>query len=469
MSSTVVLVDQPVNIDLTINVSSRCGLDGAMYSGQMDSTWISAAEAARLLEVTRETIYAYVSRGYVRSQTKPGGSRERRYSRDDVERLRRRTDARRDPDKAAARTLRWGLPVLESSITLIDDDTLYYRGHDAVTLARTRSLEDVAALIWTGSVATVLGPPSGSRSPSGPPSRSGPARDVSFIARAQAALASASTRDPFAFDLRPESVAQCGWRILDLLTHVATSATSATRTERADAATARNATGSDSRGHPGGAAESVDRTLSRAWRAGTRGADVLRSALILCADHELNVSSFTARCVASAGADPYAVVIAGLAALGGTRHGGIGARVDAMLDSLRHTRDLRGALTERLRRGEPLYGFGHPLYRTGDPRAKALLDLLHDRYATSAELAFVTTVIEAAGAVLRESPNIDFALAATARVLRLPSGSALTLFALGRTIGWIGHAIEQYATGQLIRPRAKYVGVQPGVDAKLRL
>jgi len=67
----------------------------------------------------------------------------------------------------------------------------------------------------------------------------------------------------------------------------------------------------------------------------------------------------------------------------------------------------------------------------------------------------------AANALIRDKPNLDFALAAVARVLRLPAGSPLMLFAIGRTIGWIGHAIEQYATDQLIRPRAKYVGVPP--------
>ena len=70
-------------------------------------------------------------------------------------------------------------------------------------------------------------------------------------------------------------------------------------------------------------------------------------------------------------------------------------------------------------------------------------------------------VADAATAATGEKPNVDFALAALARVLRLPPGSALTLFAIGRTIGWIGQAIEQYATGQLIRPRAKYVGATP--------
>jgi citrate synthase len=138
-----------------------------------------------------------------------------------------------------------------------------------------------------------------------------------------------------------------------------------------------------------------------------------------------------------------------------------------MLAALRRARPLHGAsrlrhaLAERLRRGERLDGFGHPLYPRGDPRATAILDLLGERYPASPEQAFVAELVDAAAAAIREQPNLDFSLAALARVLRLPPGSPLTLFAIGRTIGWIGHAIEQYATGQLIRPRAKYVGVVP--------
>src|SRR4029450_11605551 len=120
-----------------------------------DHSWIGAAEAARLLRVSRTPLYAYVSRGYVRSQATAGAARERPYSRDDIERLRRRTEARRDPDKAAARSLQWGLPVLESSIAFIDGRRLYYRGHDAVELARFQSVAGIASLVWTGRVDAV--------------------------------------------------------------------------------------------------------------------------------------------------------------------------------------------------------------------------------------------------------------------------------------------------------------------------
>jgi citrate synthase len=206
---------------------------------------------------------------------------------------------------------------------------------------------------------------------------------------------------------------------------------------------------------------SIDVALGRAWKLDDRDIAIVRAALILCADHELNVSSFTARCVASAGSNPYAVVIGGLAALEGPRHGGAGARVEAMLESVRKSRDLAGAIQARLQRGEPIEGFGHPLYPDGDPRAKALFELLRAAYAKSPELAFMLAFGRAASDAGRGHPNLDFALTAVSRVLRLPAGSPIVLFAAGRTIGWIGHAIEQYATGQLIRPRAKYVGERP--------
>src|SRR5690349_20668529 len=105
----------------------------------MNPEWISASEAARRLNVSRPTLYAYVSRGFVRSQPSSAGSRQRRYAREDIERLRQRSDERRAPDKAAAHALQWGMPVLESAITLIDNGRMYYRGRDVATLAATWS------------------------------------------------------------------------------------------------------------------------------------------------------------------------------------------------------------------------------------------------------------------------------------------------------------------------------------------
>ena len=407
-----------VNIDSIINMEAK------------KAAWLDAGEAVAALGVSRATLYAYVSRGRIRSEATPGGERRRRYSRDDIERLAARSRERRNPEKAAEQALHWGLPILESAITLIADERIYYRGHDASVCARERSVADVAALLWTGAAdGAVLAAPPHART------KRGGTTDMPFIAAAQSALALASSADPLAYDLRPHAVTRTGWRILWLLTRLA-------------AGDYRNAS-------------TIDATLAAAWGV-PRSADLLRAALVACADHELNVSTFTARCVASAGASPYNVVIAGLAALEGTKHGGATARMDASWDTLRRSGDLRAALTERLRRGELIEGFGHPLYPGGDPRAALLLSLLPKGKAAS----FARELAAAAKAVLGEAPTVDFALVAVARALALPAGAALTLFAIGRTIGWIGHAIEQYAASAMIRPRAKYVGVTPVDSAR---
>ncbi len=391
-----------------------------------NDAWVSATEAIEMLGVSRATLYAYVSRGRIRSEATAGNTRNRRYSRDDIERLRARTDERRNPGKAAEHALHWGLPILESAITLIAEGHIYYRGRDAAELARTSSLADVAALLWTGSADGGAQLATAAK----PAATKGRDADAPFVARAQATLALAAAKDPLGYDLRPRTVAQTGWRILQALATVAANGS------------AREPT--------------IDATLAKAW--GVRAAaPLLRTALILCADHELNVSTFTARCVASAGASPYGIVIAGLAALEGVKHGGTTGRIEALWDSLRRSADLRAALAERLRRGERIDGFGHPLYSGGDPRATVLLAML----PKSKNAAFARELTAAIGTVLGEPPNVDFALVALAKALGLPNGTALTVFAIGRTIGWIGHAIEQYGHDAIIRPRAKYVGEKP--------
>jgi citrate synthase len=411
MAANVGCAEFTVNIDWIINMKKPA------------SPWLDAAEATALLGVNRATLYAYVSRGRIRSEPGTGNTRHRRYSRDDVERLRARTDERRDPQKAAGRALQWGLPVLESAITLIADGRIFYRGRDATQLATSSTIAEVAALLWTG---TADPAPFDDLRPIDVKRIRG---EASFIARAQIALAAAAPRDRLAYDLRPQAVVRTGWRITQLLASVAAG---------------------------GVAAGAIDAALARTWDV-PAATPLLRAALILCADHELNVSTFTARCVASAGATPYGVVIAGLAALEGVKHGGITARVEALWDSLRHSRDLVAAASQRLRRGESIDGFGHPLYPRGDPRAALLLSML----PRSRQTAFAHDLATAIGATLNEAPTIDYALVAISRSLGLPEGSALTLFALGRTLGWIAHALEQYAQDAIIRPRARYVGDKP--------
>ena len=273
-----------------------------------------------------------------------------------------------------------------------------------------------------------------------PPTMRAPISKLAFLPRAQSLLAEAAAHDGRAFSLSEESVAVTGARIMDLMALAASGVRSS-----------EDAT--------------VESRLVAGWSLSRRAADLLRAAVILCADHELNVSAFTARCVASAGGTPYGAVIAGLAALEGIRHGGLSARVESMLHALRRERSASAALGTRLREVGTLDGFGHPLYPNGDPRATEILAQLAERYPRSAELRFAKDLADAALTTLEVHPSVDFALATLSRVLKLPSGSGLTLFAIGRTIGWIGHAIEQYRTGELIRPRAKYVGPTAAASA----
>src|SRR5260221_7160620 len=377
-------------------------------------TWLSSSEGAEPPGVSRATLYAYVSRGLIRSSAAAGDSRGRRYAREDVERLRGRSEERRDPQKTAERALHFGVPVLESAITLISGDRLFYRGHDVAVLARTRSLEEVAALIWTGAfegeVATTdLHVVAGGRSVEGLP----------FITRAQSMLPLVAARDPLALDLRPRSVAQTGWRILNLLASVTAESSQL--------------------------ADTLEETLRLHWSVkAPHAADLLRAALILCADHELNVSSFTARCVASAGANPYSVVVAGLSAIEGPKHGGMSARVETMFEELRRARDVKRALADRLRRGEHLFGFGHRLYENGDPRAKVLFELLQTHLPKSAEVRLALEIAEAGKELIHDTPTIDFAPVVPARPLQQPTGSSLTPFAIGCSTIWTRHAIQPY-------------------------
>ena len=396
--------------------------------------YLTAHQAADALGITPATLYAYTSRGQLRSEPIPGRPRERRYYREDIERLRERKETRRDPAKAAARGLHWGGPVLESGITLIHDGKFYYRGQDAMTLAATASLEQVAALLWAADETerAVLLEQSSALSLRHLAQLRTPARDS--LTMLQAALPIAAAADLASYDLRPPAVRQTGARIIRLLTNVVA---------------------------PRHARAAVHLALQAEW-APKREAigDVIRTALVLCADHELNVSAFTARCAASAGASPYDVVSAAVATLKGYKHGGAAERVLTLFVESATPKSARSLIANRLRRGERLPGFGHPLYPAGDPRAVLLLRLAE---ASGNELEWqrVRAVWKAGSALLHDRPNLDFGLAAVTRAYGLPAQAPVLLFALGRTVGWIAHAIEEYASGQLIRPRARYTGLVP--------
>src|SRR4051812_19495337 len=402
-----------------------------------EDRFLTAPEAAAELAISLATLYAYASRGMLRSESVPGDPRARRYPREDVLRLKEKKELRKDPEKAAPKALSWGAPVLESAITLVKDGRLYYRGRDAVELALTATAEEAAALIWTGDPAAA-GEIFRGEAPEGPHWR-GPV-DLSPVERCQVALPLAGAADLAAWDLRASALPGTGGRILRFLATIAA-------------------------GVPASPSAGIAEILQIGWAPGRPEAvGPIASALILSADHELNVSAFTARCVASAAASPYDVVAAGLAALKGARHGGHTERVETLFREAGNATGARRALADRLRRGEEIPGTGHPLYPEGDPRGAALLEIAAAAAPGSPAVECAFALAEAGRELIHEHPTIDLGLVALARALELPERTPLALFALGRTIGWIGHAIEQYALGKLIRPRAAYVGEMPGVS-----
>ncbi len=400
--------------------------------------YLTAQEACDRLGVKEATLYAYVSRGLIRSEVESQSSRKRRYLAEDVDKLVDRKEQRRDPAKVVEDALHWGVPLLDSAITLIADNRLYFRGQDAATLAQTQSLEAVAALIWLDDVTAA-------------PSlftEQALSLSIDFAAitsmnlppmpALQIALTLASIQDYAAYDLSPLGVAQTGARILKLMAAVLAASTSPSERNLAD-------------------------TLAAAWS--TDAAFLLNAALVLCADHELNASSFAARITASVEANPYAVVQAGLAALQGFKHGGHTTRVTAFIREVGQVKRVPQAVGERLQRGDDLPGFGQRLYPEGDPRAKALMSLIAERQPASPALMLAQTIADTVARMTGRLPSIDFALATLERSLSLPDGSALALFALGRTVGWMGHAIEQYQSSEIIRPRARYTGRPPTLDS----
>jgi citrate synthase len=166
-------------------------------------------------------------------------------------------------------------------------------------------------------------------------------------------------------------------------------------------------------------------------------------------------------CVASAGATPYGAVSAGLAALQGYKHGAASERTELLFREAETRGDVERTIADRLRLGEYISGFGHAVYRDVDPRGKLMLDCIAKRFPDSPHLALAHEIIDVTHRLTTVHYNIDLVLTTLVRVLGLPEGSAMALFALGRVAGWIGHAIEQYELDQLIRPRARYVGHQP--------
>ncbi len=397
----------------------------------MADTYLSASEATARLGISTATLYAYVSRGLIESR--PGEDhRSRVYRALDVERLAARKRAGRGAARGAAQSLDRGLPVMETAISQIRPDGPSYRGHWAIGLAREgATLEDAARILWD-------------------------CGDADPFANAPEAWAEPALATATLTGIPPLERALSTIPLLALATPQNLNAAPIVRRETAARLLRQNAAllaGVAPDPRP------VHDVLGQAWRPGDAAfAELVRAALVLCAEHELNASAFAARVVASTGAHLHATVCAGLSALTGPRHGGATARACAFIREAHAAGDASRFVSERWRRGDELPGFGHALYPHGDARAAELRRMLHALPAPPPMLADALALADAVETLCGQHPNVDFMLAAIIEGHGLEASAALSLFAAGRVAGWLAHALEQQNQSGLIRPRARYMG-----------
>jgi citrate synthase len=377
--------------------------------------WMTGAQALAVLGVQPQTLYANVSRGRIRAKPDPKDSRRSLYNSEDVKRLASRAAGRRPAALVAAAAIGWGDPVLASGVSTTEKGRLWYRGRDAVALSESAGLEEVASLLWeTGEIRFGCAQNAGPRAEAA----SSPLEAALIVLSRRAGAAAHSLGRP-----RAELVAEAADLVDELAAAMLGPATM-------------------SRGP-------LHQRLAAAWRA-PKAECVLRRALVLLADHELNASTFAARVAASTGASLSACLLSGLATLTGPLHGGAGIQVRLLAAAARQL-GADKAVRDRLAQGRQLPAFGHPLYPDGDPRAFALFE----HFTPSPAFAELRAAAETSTG---EQPNVDFAISAMADAFDLPLEAPIILFAVARSVGWIAHSLEQLSTGTLIRPRARYAG-----------
>lgn len=398
---------------------------------------LSTKEAAELLGVKAETVYAYVSRGQLSSRRAPGG-RSSTFDAKEVEAL-----ARRNRRAGAGSPTSGGELSVRTRITLIDTDRYYYRGVDAAELAARHTYEEVAEWLWTGQLrhGTVFTAPEASvavarRAVAALPEHTDPTD------RLRVAAIAAATADPLRFDLSEEAVLGTARILIPTLV---------------DALPPMR---------PGHGDEGP--LAHRLWaRLSGRQADeaslrVLDTALGLLVDHDLAASTLAVRVAASARAHAYAAVSAGLGVIEGPLHGAASGLVHRLLLDVLDQGDAGPVIADELRSGRRIPGLGHRLYAGEDPRARALFALLEDIPRAAPALAAARDIVATTARHTPLHANVDLALAVLTASSGMPATAGETIFAVARTAGWIAHALEEYGERPLrMRPSGLYEGPKP--------
>ena len=387
--------------------------------------YLDAEEAARALGVSLSTLYAYVSRKKIRSQALPG-TKKRRYWKDDILSLQ---------GEPAVET--GGVLAPTTDITLINETGPFYRGRSALRLSETATIEDVAGLLWNVDPVAAFA--------------TRPAAPTKTYIRIKHALAGATLTEqvvtllpvlergnPRAYDLSRAGYACTAAAIMRWLAAMIVDAPAP-----------------------------IDQPLHSFLGEGLGKPDIyhglIRRMLVLAADHELDPTTYAVRAVANTGATAYQIAATGIASSMGRRLiFGRAQSLNRLLDELAQSGDPAEPIIRRLREGEAIPGFTTSIYKSGDPRATSLLAAISDSLDIDHDMSRLTAAIRVVSEATGQSP--DFALPVMYLNRKLGLASEGLLFRLGRLVGWIAHAMEQYHSHPLVRPRALYTGTLPATD-----
>lgn len=399
----------------------------------------------RLLDVRQQTLYAYVSRGWIRSIPQKG-SKARLYLLDDITRVGMRSAARAGHGAVAASAMNWGEPIFPTSITEITPQGPRYRGHSAADLVRDEvSFETVAELLWTGER---------KKAPSWPVEK--PSAELLHLTETLTSLqARHNILETFSL-----VVLMLGMRRGSVAERLQQGRTLAAAREVMQAVVACcGFLGPAQQYRPLQAGESIVGGLMAAlgMAPSDENQTALRAILILMADHELSPGTLGARVVASAGGTLHSCLASALCATSGVEVGRMYERVESFLGHPKTRTVLLNRALKLHGQGQSVPGFDHPLYPKGDPRAAQLLDLARTRSGLGRELTAIFRFLEDIHAAAGLLPRQEFALVVLARAMNLPPQAPAALFALGRIAGWVAHVREQRTSGLLLRPRAKFV------------
>jgi len=369
------------------------------------SQYESNSVVCERLNIKPQTLYAYVSRGLLRTTADPHDSRKSLYLTEDVDRLLARKTRGRSRQAIAASTIDSGEPILTSSITEINNGQFYYRGKNALSYSQSASLEQTFCLLCD--------------------------TPESNLASQLKVETDSNHRNPFTRMLHITSqeclaakglgTKQYAYQLLCKLTSAAA-------------------------GKPYNSKEPIHNFLARHWSQDSRAAELIRQALVLSADHELNASTYASRVATSAGATLASSILVGLATLSGTRHGGLTDQCFNWMRKMSKQYDV-AKIELNMPNAKIPAGFGQPLYPRGDPRATTIIQACKPR---DSWLELVTLIDKTTG----KHPSLDFGLATLEDQLNMKRGSGFGIFAVGRTVGWMAHYFEQRQSNKIIRPRS---------------